>query len=124
MTAPAPLAQAVVFALAVATGEEAVFRGLLTPRRADTHSDRARTAAALAAFVGWHVLQGTVWPPTRRWFWRADFLTATALLGMACTALRQRSGSIWPGVALHAAAIVIWRTGLGGPSFSQLRGRS
>jgi len=117
----ARLAKAVVLAAPVAVVEEAVFRWVLTPARVDTAPRRWRAIEALAAFVGWHVVQGAVWPPVRRVFWRADFLAAAALLGAACTLLRIRNGSIWPGVALHFTVIVAWRTLLGGPGFDDLR---
>lgn len=110
-----------LLAVPVAVCEEAVFRGLLTPRRIESSAERLGVAAALAVFVGWHVVQGAVWPAARRVFWRADFLAATAVLGAACTALRLRSGSLVPGVVLHAAAIVAWRTLFGGPTVSALR---
>lgn len=108
-----------VFAAPVALAEEAIFRGALTPARAERPSERLQMVGALAAFVGWHVLQGAIWPATRRVFWRTDFLAATAVLGAACTLLRLRSGSILPGVALHWGVIVAWRA-LGGPDFARL----
>ncbi len=112
------LASAALLAAPVAVCEEAVFRGLLMPRRVSTSADRRQAAGALAAFVGWHLLQGVVWPPARRVFWRADFLAA-AVLGAACAALKLRTGSIWPGVTLHFGVIVIWRACLSGRNFRE-----
>jgi len=36
------------------------------------------------------------------------FLLEAALLGIAATALYQRTGSLWPGVLLHGALVAAW----------------
>ena len=103
-----------------AIGEEAVFRGLL-PSRAETTRPALPIAISTALYVLWHPLEGlTFLPGARGLFARPDFLLVTGLLGLACAVTRWRTGSIWPAVLLHWAAVVIWKTWLGGPSLDSL----
>ena len=103
-----------------AMGEEAVFRGLMVPGR-----ERANPAIPIAVstllYVLWHPLEGfSFLPGARDLFARPDFLLVTGLLGLACAITRWRTGSIWPAVLLHWAAVVAWKTWLGGPSLDSL----
>ncbi len=98
-----------------ALGEEAPFRGLLIPDRRETARAWVAIFASTALFTVWHVVE-TLWQPAQRHlFTRPDFLGWAAWLGLWCAILRRRSGSIWPGLALHWAAVVIWIGWLGGP---------
>ncbi len=54
-------------------------------------------------------------------FLRPDFLAWTVALGLVCAVLRRRSGSLWPPVLLHWAAVVAWQGWLGGPGLEALR---
>ncbi|WGM38287.1 hypothetical protein AMEJIAPC_01189 [Caulobacter sp. NIBR1757] len=103
-----------------AIGEEAVFRGLMVPGKEAARPVLA-IALSTALYVLWHPLEGfTFLPGARQLFARPDFLLATGLLGLACALTRWRTGSIWPAVLLHWAAVVIWKTWLGGPSLDSL----
>jgi predicted Abi (CAAX) family protease len=65
---------------------------------------------SLALFVLWHPVQ--VWlglPMAQDVFLDWRFLIIAALLGIACTIGWQRSGSIWPAMAIHWAAVVGWK---------------
>ncbi|GJL96413.1 MAG: peptidase [Hyphobacterium sp.] len=65
---------------------------------------------SLALFVLWHPVQ--VWlglPLAQAVFLDWRFLITAALLGIACTISWQRSGSIWPAIAIHWAAVVGWK---------------
>ena len=102
-----------------ALGEEALFRGFLPDRRGGRR-DLIPVIGSVAAFVCWHLVE-TIWlPGAASVFLRPDFLAAAALLGLACAALRVRSGSLWPAVGLHWAAVVAWQGWLGGPAFAAL----
>ena len=106
---------AVVALLVPALAEEAVFRGLLVPDRTETSAAWAWIGLSTALFVAWHPLE-TMWLP-QTWaapFLRPDFLVIAAILGLACAVLRHRSGSLWTAVAVHWAAVVCWKTWLGG----------
>lgn len=102
-----------------AIGEEAVFRGLMVPSR--PASPTLPIALSTLLYVLWHPLEAfTFLPGARDLFARPDFLLVTGLLGLACAVTRWRTGSIWPAVLLHWAAVVIWKTWLGGPSLDSL----
>ncbi len=103
-----------------AIGEEAVFRAVMVPGRETTNPAPAIAISTLL-YVLWHPLEGfTFLPGARDLFARPDFLLVTGLLGLACAATRWRTGSIWPAVLLHWAAVVIWKTWLGGPALDSL----
>jgi uncharacterized protein len=103
-----------------ALGEEAVFRGLLSPGPGQTRPWSAIAVSTLL-YVLWHPFEGfTVLPGARDLFSRPDFLLVTTLLGLACALTRWRTGSLWPAVILHWAAVVVWKTWLGGPALESL----
>lgn len=89
MTAGQAAVMALLVAGAVPFVEELVFRGVLF----DALRERAGPRVAL---VGSSLLFGLMHV-------EPSIVVATALLGGALGALRLRSGSIWPSVALHAA---------------------
>jgi predicted Abi (CAAX) family protease len=115
---PRPAAVILKCALVVlfvpALGEELPFRGAAIPDRTETPRARTAILASTAVFTGWHMLE-TLWlPEERTTFLRPDFLAWAAALGLVCAILRRRSGSIWPPVVLHWAAVVAWMGWLGG----------
>jgi predicted Abi (CAAX) family protease len=101
-----------------ALAEELVFRGLLLPPpAAAAPPGRVARAVALsvAAYVAWHPLNGwLIAPQARHVLCRRDFLLITTLLGLACSRLYLRSGSIWPPVLLHWLCVFVWAGWLGG----------
>ena len=104
---------AVVFFIP-ALGEELSFRGALIPDRGEARRALVPILGSTALFTAWHVVE-TLWlPQERRTFLRPDFLAWAAGLGLVCAVLRRRSGSIWPPVVLHWAAVVAWMGWLGG----------
>lgn len=122
---PAPGRPSLVAALGVlivpALGEELLFRGALTPGREENADDLTAVAGSTAAFTLWHVVEAlTFLPGARSTFLRPDFLVLAALEGAVCGWLRRRTGSIWPGVLLHAAEVFVWKTWLGGPPLASL----
>jgi predicted Abi (CAAX) family protease len=101
-----------------ALAEELVFRGLLLPHPAEAVPPgrvvRA-TALSIAAYVAWHPLNGRLLSRhMRHVLGHRGFLVITALLGLACSRLYLRSGSIWPSVLLHWLCVFIWAGWLGG----------
>lgn len=104
-----------------AIGEEVVFRGLMVPGRNEAARPIIAIALSTLLYVLWHPLEGfTFLPGARALFARPDFLMVTGLLGLACAVTRWRTGSIWPAVLLHWAAVVVWKTWLGGPALDDL----
>lgn len=104
-----------------AIGEEVVFRGLMVPSRNEAARPIIAMALSTSLYVLWHPLEGfTFLPGARALFARPDFLLVTGLLGLACAVTRWRTGSIWPAVFLHWAAVVVWKTWLGGPALDDL----
>lgn len=107
--------------VAPALGEELVFRGLLTPSRAEQPNPWRALAVACIVFTLWHVVEALVLlPKAAGLFLRPDFLACAAVLGIGCGLVRWRSGSLWPAVALHWLAVVAWQTWLGGPDLKAL----
>ncbi|MEJ2667670.1 MAG: CPBP family glutamic-type intramembrane protease [Deinococcales bacterium] len=93
--------------------EECVFRGLLLPHpRRSGLSVRRRArwwAGSLAVYVAAHPLVAALARPAARGVFDSfAFLLEAALLGVAATALYERSGSLWPGVLLHGAVVAAW----------------
>lgn len=98
-------------------GEELLFRVALLPTPEPERRFPWRAAAlALFAFVLWHPLQALLFGGVRRAiFLDPWFLAAVAALGIGCTRLYWRSGSVWPPVLLHWLVVVGWKALAGGP---------
>ncbi len=123
---PRPLHETLALALpaliAPGFGEEAIFRGLMIPDRREAPSAWMAIVVSTALFCLWHVLEASTFlPKAKPLFLRSDFLGWTVLLGVACAALRRRSGSLWTAVILHWIVVVIWQGWLGGPTAQALR---
>lgn len=101
-----PLLLRTLFAPALA--EELVFRVAPPPRFA---------GLALVAYVLYHPLNAWLFVPAARdSFSNPVFLLLAALLGVLCTLLYRRSGSLWPPVVLHSLVVVGWLLLLGSTS--------
>lgn len=119
---PMPLRQQLALALQLllmpALAEELVFRGLFLPHLAEAAPPErvARaTALSVAAYVAWHPLNGwLISRHARHVLGHRGFLLITTLLGIACSRLYLRSGSIWPPVFLHWLCVFVWAGWLGG----------
>jgi predicted Abi (CAAX) family protease len=98
-------------------GEELVFRGAFIPGREERTDPVLPIIVSTLAFALWHVVETLFLPHAAATFLRPDFLAMTVLLGLTCAALRWRSGSTWPAIALHWFVIVAWQGWFGGPSF-------
>ncbi len=109
-----PLLAAV--ALAVALGEETLFRGVLLRPPSDGVSGLGPAALSALLFALWHPLQAWLYdPPWEPFTWNWWFLAATAALGFACARVVLATRSIWPAVALNWLVVVAWAALLGGP---------
>ena len=105
--------------IAPAFGEEAVFRGLMIPSRAETAKPALGIALATPVFIAWHLVEAKlILPQAAALFERADFLVCAGLVGLGCAVVRWRTGSLWPAVALHWLMVTIWQTWLGGLTLS------
>ncbi|MBX7218378.1 MAG: CPBP family intramembrane metalloprotease [Blastocatellia bacterium] len=98
--------------------EEAFFRVLLLPHRSLSLGKRPVfiiSGVSLTVFVVAHPLNG-LWlkPAAFQVFSSPVFLTLAALLGLTCTVLYRKTGSVWPCVVLHWVTVVMWILFLGG----------
>jgi len=92
-----------------ALGEEVVFRGWLGK------GAPLAMIGSLFAYVAWHPLQTVAGLPFGRpEFLDARYLGLIAVLGLACTISRIRSGSIWPAVIIHWGIVVVWKAAYAG----------
>jgi predicted Abi (CAAX) family protease len=70
---------------------------------------------SLALFTASHPVNAILFSPTHRpTFTDPVFLVLAALLGLTCTLAYLQSGSLWPPVAIHWTAVVVWLLFLGG----------
>ncbi len=99
--------------------EETIFRGLL-PERGDSRRPWLWIGLGVAAFILWHVIEALTFLPGAKLFLTPAFLIAAGVLGLACAVMRYRTGSIWPGVMMHAATVFLWQVLLGGPDVRSL----
>ncbi|HEY5107605.1 MAG TPA: CPBP family glutamic-type intramembrane protease [Caulobacteraceae bacterium] len=101
--------------IAPAIGEEALFRGLLIPDRTETLRPWSALAAVTGVFTLWHVVEAkTFLRVAEPMFLRPSFLACAASLGLGCGLIRWRTASLWPVVAVHWLAVILWQTWLGG----------
>ncbi|WP_375548396.1 CPBP family glutamic-type intramembrane protease [Oceanicaulis alexandrii] len=97
-----------------ALGEEFIFRGILLPRPQGWRQIWVTSLLSVAMFVLWHPLQVWIGLPTGQpIFLTPGFLILVAGLGLICTALTLRSGSLWPAVIVHWLVVVGWKAGTG-----------
>jgi predicted Abi (CAAX) family protease len=104
-----------------AFAEEGFFRGLLTPDRSETTRPLVWIVVTTAIFTAWHPVETLFLRRAASIFLRPDFLACAAILGVGAAAIRWRTASLWPCVALHWLAVVIWQTWLGGPGVDALK---
>ncbi|MGX6648631.1 CPBP family glutamic-type intramembrane protease [Maricaulaceae bacterium MS644] len=103
---------ALIALIVPALGEELVFRGVLQPSRMDGARTVVRSGLSLAAFVAWHPVQAQLGlPSAQAVFLDPAFLAMAGVLGLVCTALVHRSGSVWTAVFVHWAVVVVWKAG-------------
>ncbi len=101
--------------------EESLYRGLLLPDTAQTLSLGwyGWVGLSLSAYVLAHPLVAwLLWPWARPIFYDPAFLLIVLLLGLCCTFIRLRSGSIWPAVLIHWLTVASWKLFFGGPDFN------
>ena len=102
--------------LAVAIPEEVAFRGVLDAALRRHIGPRAATVCGAAAFGAWHALGAATLTRDNAGLGRAlgpgrwgaaagvgGAVLATALAGLGFLALRRRTGSVLPGIAVHWA---------------------
>lgn len=91
---------------ATVLGEEIGWRGFLVPELAKRHSFAA--TAILSGFIWalWHypiMLFADYHGATPVWYYMTLFTLGLPLISFVWTWMRLKTGSIWPGVVLHAA---------------------
>ena len=87
-------------------GEEIGWRGFLVPELAKRHSFTATALISGLIWALWHypiLLLADYNPGTPTWYYLPVFTLLLPLLSFVWTWMRLKSGSIWPGVVLHAA---------------------
>lgn len=91
---------------ATVLGEEIGWRGFLVPELAKRHSFAATAVISGLIWAIWHwpiLLLADYNPGTPVWFYLPLFMLLLPAINFVWTWMRLKSGSIWPGVALHAA---------------------
>jgi len=97
---------AVIRDCATVLGEEIGWRGFLVPELSKRHSFTATALISGAIWAAWHypiLLFGGYRSPTPIWFYLPVFTANVIAINFLWTWMRLKSGSIWPGVVLHAA---------------------
>ncbi|PSR13350.1 CPBP family intramembrane metalloprotease [filamentous cyanobacterium CCP3] len=98
--------------------EEGFWRVLLLPHPTELISDRKRWRLGLPVlglFVVIHPLNAmTLYPIAFTTFTNPVFLLAAALLGLICTIVYWKSGSLWIVTAMHWLVVTVWLLFLGG----------
>lgn len=102
---------------------ELLFRGVLLKPPPDGATGLGPAALSALLFALWHPLQ--VWfyctwwpamcPPWEQLAWNWWFIAACAALGFACARLVLATRSLWPAVALHWLAVMVWTALFAGP---------
>jgi predicted Abi (CAAX) family protease len=98
--------------------EEILFRAVPIPHREERASMRTTVVGAalgIALFVAAHPANGLIFRPAAfAVFTNPVFLILAGLLGLSCSVVYARSGSIWPSVLLHWLTVNVWVFLLGG----------
>jgi uncharacterized protein len=97
---------AVIRGTATVLGEEIGWRGFLVPEFAKTHSFLTTAVVTGLIWAVWHypvILFADYKSDTPVWFYVPILTLTIPLLNFVWTWMRLKSGSIWPGVILHAA---------------------
>lgn len=102
--------------------EETLYRVLFLPHPSElvrTGDLLLTSGISVFLYVIAHPLLALVaWPWSRHIFYRPAFLLIVALLGVACTLVYMRTGSVWAPTLIHWATIVGWKLFFGGPDFN------
>lgn len=104
--------------------EETVFRGVLLPHPSEHRTQRTvwqSSIFSLIVFIFAHPLNGwLIKPAVLGLFLSPAFLLCAGILGLVCTLVYLRTGSIWPPVIFHWMSVVCWILFFGGKA--QLNG--
>ncbi len=100
--------------------EELLFRGpliVLAPRFG-ANTIAALVVGSLALFAIWHPLNASIiLTEAQDLFFDWRFLVVAFFLGIATTITAIKTRSVWPGVAIHWVAVMLWKALLDGPTF-------
>ena len=96
--------------------EEAVFRVLLLPDPSNFMEGRVTVLSCIPSvslYVAWHPLHASISGMDIPIF-DIPFLSIVFILGITCTWLYLRTGSIWLPIGVHWLTVIIWVLFLGG----------
>jgi predicted Abi (CAAX) family protease len=96
--------------------EEAVFRVLLLPHPSNLIGGRVTVLSCIPSvslYVAWHPLYASISGMDIPIF-DFPFLSIVFILGITCTWLYLRTGSIWIPISVHWLTVIIWVFFLGG----------
>ena len=116
---PAKLLRLPMILVVPAFSEELIFRGLL-PARGQSQRSVLWLGLGVGAFVLWHMVEAVTFLPGAHLFFKPSFLACAAILGLTCSLMRYRTGSLWPSVIFHALVVWLWQGFLGGPGVAEL----
>ncbi len=96
--------------------EEAAFRVLLLPHPSNLiggHTTALSCIPSLSLYVAWHPFYASMSGAGIPIF-DVPFLSIVSILGITCTWLYLRTGSIWLPISVHWLTVIIWVFFLGG----------
>lgn len=100
--------------------EETLYRAILLPQpeeEASLSATLGQAALSIGLFVAGHPFAAWAFrlgPEAEKLFYSPAFLALAAMFGIACSVAYLRTGSIWPGVAMHWLLVVAWVLWFGG----------
>jgi len=118
--APLPnlIIKAIVILVAPSLAEECVFRVMILSHKSENSSRQKKwllIILSLTAYVICHPLNAlTLYKSAYPIFSNPTFLLLTTYLGIICTWLYLKSGSIYPSVFVHWMVVIIWLFVFGG----------
>ncbi len=118
--APLPnlIIKAIVLLVIPSLAEECVFRVMMLNHKSEKSSIQKKwllIILSLTAYVVWHPLNAlTLYKAASPIFFNPTFLLLTTYLGIICSWLYLKSGSIYPSVFVHWMVVIIWLFVFGG----------
>jgi len=115
---PNLIIKAIVLLVVPSLAEECVFRVMMLSHKSEKSSIQKKwflTILSLTAYVIYHPLNAlTLYKAAYPTFFNLTFLLLTTYLGIICSWIYLKSGSIYPSVFMHWIVVIIWLFVFGG----------